>query len=688
MKNIGYRRICLDFHYADFAPDVLKEVNPKKMVRTWKESHIDAVMFFLKDHWGNVYYDSDLSSSLAPRLKNVPKDLFGAILQEARKVGLSIIGYTTVEWDENYARRFPECVRRDIHGQPVRQSIMGQGKWRYLCLNSPYADFFVSQCKEMVAKYEFPAFFIDIVHMSPALDRAVCFCRYCQKKWKKEFGETFPREFDQRTRALYLRFRDKTLYDFLQRVVKEVKEIRPEMLFTHNVLTDPRQIELDDYLTREAEPWGKDYFCNSIQSKLYRSLARGKPFEILTARFNQFWDFTIKSEEQLTWEVATILAHKAEIMIIDQPDIRGNLFPEAYQIIKKVYKKTSRIYRELSNSRVYAEIGIMGNNILLKEFPRDDPGFVAACKFFTDLHLPFDVINTEYLNLEELKRFKVVVISNLENISEKNIKLVQQYIQQGGKIFFTHKTGFADELLRPYPVDKRLLGLFKSVSELNQRVVFIKTKQSIKTPFIRANNGALKIEKKRGQDVLGSVILPAMEETDECWISHNLHPGIESKYPSIIKGRFGKGEFIYLAFDFFKEYGEQDLVSFHNCFRNLMKNFYRPLIFCQAPRTVEVNYYAEGKDIMKITLTNGVTGRLSARTGREDLSSKETLHCNINEVVPVYNVRFTLPYYISNISNVRNISKHKLKAIPKGHKSIIELGRLDTFDIIAITRKN
>lgn len=684
MKSIGYRRICLDFHYADFAPDVLKDINPRKMVRIWKESHVDAVMFFLKDHWGNVYYDSDLPSSLAPRLKNVPKDLFGAILQEARKVDLSIIGYTTVEWEENYARRFPDCVRTDIDGQPVRQSIMGRGKWQYLCLNSPYMDFFLTQCKEMVTKYEFPAFFIDIVHMSPVLDRPVCFCKYCQKKWEKEFNETLPREFDHRTRALYLTFRDKVLYDFLQKTAKEVKEIRPDMLFTHNVLTDPRQTELDDYLTREAEPWGKDYFCNSVQSKLYRSLARGNPFEIITARFNQFWDFTIKSEEQLTWEMATILSHKAEIMIIDQPDIKGNLFPEVYQTIKKVYRKATRIHRELSNSRVYAEIGILCNNILLKEFPQDDPSFVAACKFFTDLHLPFDIINTEYLSIEELKKFKLVILSNLENISERNIKLIQQYIQQGGKILFTYQTAFTDELLKPYPMNKKLLSLFESVSELNEKVVFVKTKQSIKSPFIRANNGALRVDKKKSQNTLGSLILPAMQETKERWISHNIHPGIESRWPSIIRGRFGKGRFIYLAFDFFKEYSEQDLASFHNCFWNLMKDFYSPVILCEAPRTVEINYYLEGKDIIKIALVNGVTGRLLASTNKEDMTSKESLHCNINEVIPIYNIRFTLPY---RISKTRNISNHKIRVIPKERESIIELERLDIYDIITV-RKN
>jgi len=676
MESIGYRRICLDFHYADFAPDVLKDVNPKKMVRIWKESNVDAVMFFLKDHWGNVYYDSDLPASLTPRLKNVPNDLFGAILQEARKVDLSIIGYTTVEWEENYARQFPECVRTDIHGQPVRQ----QGKWRYLCLNSPYVDFFLTQCKEMLTKYEFPAFFIDIVHMSPALNSPVCFCKYCQKKWKKEFNETLPRELDHRTRALYLRFRDKTLYDFLQRTAKEVKRIRPEILFTHNVLTDPHQVELDDYLIREAEPWGKDYFCTSIQSKLCRSLARGKPFEIVTTRFNQHWDFTIKSKEQLTWEIATILAHKAEVMIIDQPDIKGNLFPEVYQTIKEVYRKAPQIYHELSNSQVYAEIGIMCNNILLRELS-NDPGFVAACKFFTDLHLPFDIINTEYLSIEELKKFKLVIISNLKNISERNIKLIQQYIQEGGKILFTYQTAFTDELLRPYPMNKRLLSLFKSVSELKKGVVFVKTKRSIGNPFIRANSGALRIERRKNQDILGTIVFPAMEETEERWISHNIHPGRESRWPSIIRGQFGKGRFIYLAFDFFKEYVEQDLVAFSNCFWNLMKNFYHPLVFCKAPRTVEINYYLEGKDIIKFALTNGVIGKVLLARGD---SGKKVLHCNINEVIPIHNISFILP---CRIEEVNNISKHKLKVTSKAYKSIIELECLDIFDVITVKRR-
>ena len=64
--------------------------------------------------------------------------------------------------------------------QPIR---MNDGKvfakWTWLCLNSPYRDYFLRQMEELIANYEFEGLFLDIVLNHRAL---VCYNPCCSRE--------------------------------------------------------------------------------------------------------------------------------------------------------------------------------------------------------------------------------------------------------------------------------------------------------------------------------------------------------------------------------------------------------------------------------------------------------------------------------------------------------------------------
>ena len=100
MSNLGYTRIILDFHFSEYPKNVLVNVNAKYIVDTVSKAGADSLIFYAKDHWGNMYHNTKISY----RHKNVPYDLFGQVLEEAKGKGLNIIAYYTVQWDEYSAR--------------------------------------------------------------------------------------------------------------------------------------------------------------------------------------------------------------------------------------------------------------------------------------------------------------------------------------------------------------------------------------------------------------------------------------------------------------------------------------------------------------------------------------------------------------------------------------------------------
>jgi len=451
MKGIGTQRICLDFHFAEFAPGVIADFEPKKVIETFKKAGVEGFMFLVKDHWGNVYYDSELPGELAPHLKNYKFDITRALFEEAQKAGIGMIGYYTINWDENYARAHPGHCRRDSKGNIIRQfnALTGTNMWTFVCINSPYRDFVFSQSREIASLFDFPAFFSDILHFGPCIDRALCYCEFCRELWKKRYGGEMPEIFDLESRAAYINLRDEFLADFVREYSEGLRSVRPDMLQTHNIITNPSQIEYMDYIAREAEPWGKDYYSAGIQAKVYKALARGKPLDLFACRFNQLWDFTIKPEAELEWEAATITANGAEITIIDQTDLRGNVFPEVYEIIGRIYRKLPALRNQIAGAEQIAEVGILADGAIIKEWPLENFSFNGACRMLIEMQVPFRAIISDHLEDGNLGGLQVVLLSNLEHLSEGQSLALRRYLKNGGCIFMTAATGASDENGQP-----------------------------------------------------------------------------------------------------------------------------------------------------------------------------------------------------------------------------------------------
>ena len=347
---LGYKRLIVDYHFSDFVPGTLAQANAGDYVAAAAALGVDSVLVYAKDHWGHCYY----ATPTYPRHPNVPQDLFGQVLDGLRPRGMTGYAYFSVGWDEHAVRSHPEWAMRDAWGMPLRRGAPDDdhitGRWTYLCINSPYRDYALNQIREIVAGYDFPALFLDILFLNPA--RQVCHCAHCQARWGRDHTEPLPTSFT----PAYVQFAVAALGRFHRDAKAVIATAGKAIQTTHNL---GLPYDDDDYVAFEVNPLGRNYFRGSALAKIMRAEAGGREVELIGHRFNQDWDFTTKSVGLMRWEAATVLAHNCALMWVDQPHMDGAFDPQAAAAMRAAYAVVDDLALHVRGSTPYAEVALL-----------------------------------------------------------------------------------------------------------------------------------------------------------------------------------------------------------------------------------------------------------------------------------------------------------------------------------------
>lgn len=634
LRQLGRRRIILDYHFSDYPDNALTRVDAAHIVESAKQANAASLLMYTKDHWGNMY----TNTTRYKRHKNVPGDLFGEVLLEAQKQGgLQVFAYYSVGWDEYYARLYPEWLARDSEGN-VKTTRNNVARWSTLCINSPYRNTVFAQISEIVASYDVPALFLDILLYHFGDVAAPCHCNYCQALWKADTGRNMPAAFNFTDKMAYLKLRDRFYTKFLQDIRNVIAKQGKQVALVHNFGVDFR---FDDYMSKEAEPWGHDYYSGSMAGKIFRSYAMGKSTEIITARFNKPWDFTIKSHTQLIWEAVTAAANHAAFMIIDQPNIDGTVEPASTTAMKAAFDAIATLEPVVAGTRPYAEIALMfsyKNQEIIHEklhYTQFEEEFYGAYKMLSELHMPFDVITDQALTAEALRGKRILIVPNIICISEEHVAVIRAFVESGGSLVFTYKSATRD-MNGAGLGDNRSFGIVEQMMETPSRFQFCRSLTGMSMPYMRINNGAVHARFAAGfaETAAAQLVLPALECEGDKWVSHNIQPGEPDQYPGVAIGRVGSGEVVYFAFKFFTEYLEQGLADYRRGFAHLLARRYKPEVSVIAHPNVEASYM-EKDGVMTIVLTNCTVTR-PAGSYRNGLGS---FHTNFDEVMPAVDIR-------------------------------------------------
>ena len=688
--KLGFKQIDIDFHFSEFARDLLVNTKPSEMMKQVKDSGADTVMVYAKDHWGHVYHETRIAHKHAA----AKGDLLKEWLTEAKKLGLQTQVFFSLMWDEYAARNNPDWLSKNADGSVKRW----YGGWRFLSLNSPYRDYIFAHMRELVSHYDFDLIFVDPFNHRMGVN-VPDYNIYDQRLYRAEYGTEIPKVLRGEEKARYMDFRDKFFARFLSELYSVIRSVGKDIRITHIY---GGNTDYDDYLNVEGDPFGQDYYIPSMKAKVYRAYAQGRPLLMLTERFNRYFDFVPKTREQLTWETATAFSHQARMMFVDHADIKGEISKSGYRDMSWVFGKAAPIEREIVKAtRVIRDVALIyheRDEELLYEPKEDLQGenqfegtvyrgytsdFVGAFKYLTETHVPFDCIVQSQITDVTLKDFKMVIVPNILHMSIEQIEAIQRYVENGGKVVFTYRSASKDLSTRPHTQQHRLFGLVEIDIEDPYSVRYVSPTIESEIQYIRVNRENAYVTPKTPFNTLGLIQLTAVERTSERWVTHNEPPGELTNRPAVIIGNYGKGEYAYFSFRVFTELVEQDVKLYRTYIEKILTKIYSPTLCVQAPRTVEANFY-ESSEGIKVFLTSMTVGRLA---GRYDLPNRKTpepysFPCNIEEVIPVLNVQIIVRN--GTVTSASDSGNNKLAVQNSSGVTTVTLPVLNQFEVVTL----
>ena len=145
-----------------------------------------------------------------------------------------------------------------------------------------------------------------------------------------------------------------------------------------------------------------------------------------------YHDTITRPVNDMHWEALTLLAHGAQVTVVDKTSYDGKLNPVTYQRI-------GEIFAEAQNKRLHfghhpwQEVGIYYSCPSRDWYGKEEPdnyqrSFVGAHRALTYSHISMGVILDENVTLNSLKQFPIVYLPNIAVLSSVEIELLSRYI--------------------------------------------------------------------------------------------------------------------------------------------------------------------------------------------------------------------------------------------------------------------
>jgi uncharacterized membrane protein len=620
---------------------------------------------FTQDIFGKYFFPSDFG----PTHSNLQegRNYMAEYVEAMHKRNLKVFGYIFYPdkqvWEEN-----PDWRQKDINGNEIIPK-----RWGVPCPNSPYRELFINRIEEIIAKFDVDGFLLDTVTFSPS--PLGCFCDYCRRKYLERYGKDLPKEaagFTQDMRR-FLRWRDENLAEFHSDVRKAIKKIKPECVYTHNAFAF-RGIQVLNGEWKRVGSGGEedleltlphDDIVTSIISwrraldtiwevgsltKIMRGLG-DKPVWIQFGHFPYHRDYQTLPIHELKMAVYSTIINGGSPFFIGNVYPDGNLLEISMEKMGTVYEEVASIAEHLDYDEEVKFAAIYFSKESLDYYDMIYPGklhylsAVKGCmKALVEAKMPFRIIGEKSLDAKQLSQYSVIIIPDAVVMTDKQINVLKEYVDNGGTLICTGKTS----LMNPNGVARDNFGLSdvfhtNYINTINYQVSFIiptdhavcndiDTREQIPVRGLQIKNECF-----QDTDIIAYIALPNSEIVhgvrliafDEADVAAEK----TTEYPAAVASRYGKGRCVYFSGDITGVYGSYGYPSLRKLLLNAIDYCCgdRKPLTVRAPLNVEINCFKKDGNTL-IHFLNYTTNHLRVFIGHGGPQSEEGIPCRDIEV--------------------------------------------------------
>ena len=342
-----------------------------------------------------------------------------------------------------------------------------------------YGEFMLDVVREILQRYELDGLWANAAQFSP-WGTGRCHCDNCKRLFREATGADFPDEdWSNPVWKRYNEWRYERIAHWNARVKQITAEVRPGCAW----LPLSQVIESWDH-TRKGG-WDIDFtsqyadavvleaqrrYCNlwwpGMEARYAHAMDPGRGVGITVSYFYPWWRFThAPVPENRVW-VAQMIANGARPWLhltgyfSEHFDRRGIT---SMQALFSLIHSHADVYGPRQSA---AEVALVYSRTTLDYAGAANPdlnyldGFRGAYNALMDGRLPFDLISDKKIKAQALARYKSVLLPNLACITDEAAEELRKYMEGGGHVVATYRTGFCDEWgdERAHPIVAGWLG--------------------------------------------------------------------------------------------------------------------------------------------------------------------------------------------------------------------------------------
>jgi hypothetical protein len=574
--NKTYRMMEWEFHTP---PEADFKIDWEGAMKAARDAGAESMMFYSQDHWGYAHYASDV----AVRHPHLDGDMFGREVALARKLGMSVVCYYSLQFNNQSILKHPDWGWVNEKGEFQRQ------RWYIACLDTPYRQYVLKMMDEIFSRYEIDELFLDIFgiqfhlfHSSGMLP--YCFCKYTEEAWAKDHpGDDYRAGFQTRegVEARYNWHQRRTMSLMLDEIIAVARKQRPNLIVSLNggpevfpgdimqrvsfiyaePITTPTGISVGSMVMRgwnrpdyQAGIFSKQGYLDTYPGQIPRTLAAG------------------------------LIAQNSRTFVVGNAPIVTGLDGQGFskrwfEVAKETWADVRNVDALLDGVEPVTSVAVLYSqdtraSLAVEKRPLDfRRSIVGALETVTFAGRPVESLPEFRLTANDLKQFDLLVLPEVEAMSDQQADAIRKWVDGGGALIATGNCGLrsekssvrqnfalADVLGVDFDSEERKYA-YDGAGQFKEDVttIFLESAghelaKSLAVSTVGLPGSFVRVRCKTAQEVM-RFRLPLMVEDMEKnhWYNWGAPPpGSETVPHAVTLNRFGKGQALYAGVHLFR----------------------------------------------------------------------------------------------------------------------------------------
>lgn len=424
----------------------LREIDASMNTEAYVQSIVDASANVVLINVGGIVANYPTNLPFQYRNPFMKSDLVGELVRKLHKKGIKVIGrFDFSKINETLAAKKPEWLYVGTDGKHVNYN--GQV---HTCINGGYQQEYSKQIlKEALTTYPLDGVFFNMIGYTTSdysgVYHGFCQCGNCKKRFYDSTGHTLPVKADMSDPAFreYNAFKKSTADKLFKEIGQHIKMLNPRLMINTYAEAGVDMIASESSASISDEyEW--NYSAADNVKRILGSYKDRSPGNLLIY-FQDIGFRHIGTSPNLAkvWMLENML-HGAPLGFV----VVGTLVNYEDRVFIPTLNDLYGFHK--ANEKLFTNLQSLSNVALIRGSGDEYRGMI---KLLTEEHILYDVIEPAVAGTARTPRtlaeYDLVILPNLENMDDRLVKIIDDYVKEGGNILVTGAASTRDGSGKP-----------------------------------------------------------------------------------------------------------------------------------------------------------------------------------------------------------------------------------------------